>query len=212
MKKIYFLNLCECGCNQIVYGNNRFVNHHHWKGRKHLDETKDKISYYRTGKNPWNKGLTKEDPRVKKNIESRTKSIKERGSLIGENNPFYGKHHSPETCKVIGEKQIRDKNHMWNGGTSFLPYCPKFNSRLREAIRSRDNHTCQLCNIPQNGRKHSVHHIHYDKENCYPDLICLCNKCNSKVNKISERKNYENTFMNKLNERGLLFWTSSFVL
>ena len=100
----------------------------------------------------------------------------------------------------------------WKGGISYFPYCKKFNKILKEMVRTRDCRICQLCgkkeinNILINGenKKLSIHHIHYDKENCYPDLIALCNKCNSIVN--GNRKYYEELFMNKLNEKELLFW------
>ncbi len=94
----------------------------------------------------------------------------------------------------------------WKGGIAFLPYCKKFNTALKESIRNRDSRECQLCGILEkdNKRKLSIHHIHYDKENCYPDLIALCWKCNSKVN--GNRNYFERTFMNKLNDRSLLFW------
>jgi len=139
------------------------------------------------------------------------------------NNPFKNKHHSLETIKIIQEKvskKLTGKkrpshskrmsgkfNPNWKGGSSFIPYCFKFNDKLREAVRIRDNHICQLCNKTQeeNKRKLDVHHIHYDKENCYPDLITLCNMCNGKVN--FNRLYYESLFMNKLNDRQLLFWT-----
>lgn len=93
----------------------------------------------------------------------------------------------------------------WMGGLSFLPYCKKFNNELKEKIRNRDNRTCQTCGAKENGRKHSVHHIHYDKENCYPDLITVCGICNNKAN--SNRDEWEIFYMNKLNDRGLLHWT-----
>lgn len=134
-----------------------------------------------------------------------------------------GKHYSPKTEFKKGHQMTNDvilkikdsmktKNHgednpNWKGGISFLPYCFKFNNELKEIIRQRDDHICQLCNKTQDGerRKLSVHHIHYDKENCEPDLITLCRSCNIKVN--TAREYYEGLFMNKLNERELLFWT-----
>jgi len=90
----------------------------------------------------------------------------------------------------------------WRGGTSYFPYCNKFNNKLKKRIRDRDNHTCQLCGMKEDGRKLSVHHIHYDKPNCNPDLIALCNGCNGRVN--VNRDHYEALFMSKLKERGLI--------
>ncbi|VVB52181.1 Uncharacterised protein [uncultured archaeon] len=94
----------------------------------------------------------------------------------------------------------------WKGGLSFLPYCPKFNPQLREAVRIRDNYTCQNpdCGCKENGIKLDVHHVHYDKENCYPDLITLCRSCNVKAN--SNRDYWESLYMEILNDRGLLGW------
>lgn len=119
-----------------------------------------------------------------------------------------GKKSSDKTKKLISLNHAdvsKDKNPNWRDGSSFLPYCHKFNKQLKNKIRERDNKTCQLCATPENGHKHGIHHIHYDKENCNPDLITLCRGCNAKVN--FNRDYYESLFMNKLNERGLLFWT-----
>lgn len=112
--------------------------------------------------------------------------------------------------KLIG-KLSGEKHPNWNGGSSFFPYCKLFNRPLKEAVRNRDNSICQLCNKTEeeNGQKHSVHHIHYDKENCEPDLITLCRGCNAKVNQ--NRDYYENLFMNMLNDRKLLFWTKRII-
>lgn len=185
--------------------------------------------------------------------------------ISGENNPFYGKHHTKEAKqknrekhlgKLLGENnpskriEVREKissskighdvsedtklkisntkkgcipwnkdipmkessknkmrkenNYNWKGGTSFKPYCWRFNKLLKKQIRERDNRICQLCGKTEeeNHQKLSVHHIHYDKENCYPDLISLCCICNSKVN--FNREYYEEFFMNKLKEKKLL--------
>ncbi len=103
------------------------------------------------------------------------------------------------------EKMSGERHPNWKGGISFLPYCLKFNRRLKEAVKERDNHTCQLCGATDNVL--TVHHVHYDKENCYPDVITLCRGDNCKVN--FNRKHYEELFMNKLNDRELLFWTLS---
>ncbi len=106
----------------------------------------------------------------------------------------------------LSKNKTQENSSFWIDGRSYYPYCHKFNDRLKERVRNRDNRTCQLCGVKENSIRQSVHHIHYDKENCYPDLISLCRECNSKVNKKSERKYYEWVFMNKLNDKGLLFW------
>lgn len=121
-----------------------------------------------------------------------------------------GKFCSKKCMAVWQSKNICGENHpSWIDGRSFLPYCSKFNNKLKEMVRRRDNHVCQLCGLSEkeNGKKLDVHHIHYDKENCYPDLTALCCKCNTFVNKLIKRSYYEQFFMNTLNDRGLLFWT-----
>ena len=82
-------------------------------------------------------------------------------------------------------------NPRWLGGKSFEPYNPGFNKTLKDRIKKRDNDICQLCN---NCGK-DVHHIDYDKKNSdEKNLITLCKKCNSKVNK--NRSYWTNYFSN----------------
>lgn len=78
-----------------------------------------------------------------------------------------------------------EKNPNWNGGISFLPYGPEFNYNLRERIRNRDFRRCFMCSEIEhrNGRKHSVHHIDYNKENNLENnLISLCSSCHLETN------------------------------
>lgn len=154
------------------------------KGKKGIysDEYREKISKGKMGKPSWNKGR------------------------CGTPGSFKSGHkHSMETLEKISKSRIGlntgENNPSWRGGISFEPYCSKFNNQLKKKIRQRDNGTCQLCGIKENGRKLDVHHIHYDKPNCEPDLIALCQKCNCKVN--HNRDYYESLFMNNLKERGL---------
>jgi len=111
------------------------------------------------------------------------------------------------TAKIDERILSGDTHPMYIDGRSFLPYCFKFNKELKELIRNRDNRTCQYCSQKENDEKLCVHHIHYDKENCNPDLIALCRICNIKAN--TNRKQWEIIFMNKLNDRELLFWKMS---
>ncbi len=74
----------------------------------------------------------------------------------------------------------------WKGGKSFEPYCLKFNNKLKEEIRANFGHKCFLCPHIQNGRKLSIHHVDYDKNDLcngkkWP-LIPLCTKCHGKTN------------------------------
>lgn len=169
-------------------------NHPMW-GKHHSIESRRKIAAGHKGKK-----LPPFSTEHKKKISV---ALKGRQGFMGANNPFYGKHHSEEYVKRVSG----DRNSNWKGGISFEPYCSKFNDQLKRRVRDRDNHTCQLCQSKENGRKLDVHHIHHDHKNCYPDLIALCRMCHSITN--ANQNHYEPIFMNKLNERGLLFWIES---
>lgn len=188
------------------------------KGHKLSEESKKRLSEALKGRIVWNKGKTK---RKIKFICRTCKKVVEtirygRFSTFCSHKCYMqfwrGGHHSEEvrqristTNKIRGHRPpilMGEKSSQWKGGLSFLPYCPKFNEKLKESIRKRDNRTCQLCSVKENGQKLSVHHIHYDKENCEPDLISLCRRCNFKVN--NNRDYYENLFMIILKERGLV--------
>ena len=102
-----------------------------------------------------------------------------------------------------------DIRSRWKGGISGGKYCYKFNNKFREAVRERDDYTCQLCGCGQklNNDRLSVHHVHYDKENCHPDVVALCYSCHGKVN--SNRDYWEKYFENQLIDRGLYCWSLS---
>ena len=82
---------------------------------------------------------------------------------------------------------LRGSNHpQWKGGISFEPYCHKFNTQLKEEIRAAFGYKCYLCPHIQNGKKLSIHHVDYDKNDIcngkiWP-LIPLCTKCHAKTN------------------------------
>jgi len=91
--------------------------------------------------------------------------------------PDAGAKHS---AKISGE------NH-WNWqGDDYNRYYPlEFNEELKEQIRDRDDHTCQVCKLreEQLDRALDVHHIDYDKNNCEEEnLISLCRSCHMTTN------------------------------
>lgn len=99
----------------------------------------------------------------------------------------------------------QEGNPNWKGGVSFEPYSTDWTKELRLYIRTRDNFTCQLCNMTeiesliQMGRILTVHHIDYNKQNCdKSNLITTCAKCNSKAN--SNRDYWIKYFNSKLLE------------
>jgi len=108
----------------------------------------------------------------------------------GENNPFFGGHHTEETRKKMRgprphtmgrtythteeakEKMKGPRPHMrgvnnpaWKNGASFEPYCPKFSHRLKEEIRNQYGRTCANCGKSEieNGERLSVHHVDGNK-------------------------------------------------
>ena len=98
-----------------------------------------------------------------------------------------------------------ENNPNWKGGKSFEPYNINWTKELRLHIRTRDNFTCQLCNmleqesLDEMGRILTVHHIDYDKQNCEEsNLITICAKCNTKVN--GNRNYWANYFNSKIGE------------
>lgn len=109
-----------------------------------------------------------------------------------------------------GESRIGINNPNWKGGKSFEPYCEKFNERFKEKVRTRDNRTCQICGISEENnfnrykQRLHVHHVHYDKKNCYPDVLSACTRCNLKMN--SYRDYWEKECMIILENRCLLNW------
>lgn len=161
-----------------------------WNEGKHLSEDiKRHISEAKKGKMPWIKG--------KHHTEETKKKIGEKAKLrpslmLGRENKWG--HHSEESKRKIGKANSGENNHFWKGGLSFEPYTLEFNNWLKEQIRTRDNFTCQLCRLVQNGQKHCVHHIDYNKKNCDPNnLITLCRRCHTQTN-ISNRYNWLNYF------------------
>jgi hypothetical protein len=140
-------------------------------GRKHSEETKQKIrlknkgkrhspkTEFKKGQDPWNKD--------------------KKGLMVAWNKGKKRWWVSPGDFKK--GQTAGDKNPNWKGGVSFEPYAVNWGATLKRSIRERDHYTCQIC-VGQ-PEVLFVHHIDYDKQNCHPDnLITLCNSCHSKTN------------------------------
>lgn len=81
--------------------------------------------------------------------------------------------------------QAKEKHPNWLGGKSFEPYGLEWTNQLRQSIRERDNHVCQLCNKHQSQLKRilCIHHIDYVKTNNFTfNLVSLCITCHVKTN------------------------------
>jgi len=73
-------------------------------------------------------------------------------------------------------------NWKWKGGIE-KDYPLEFNHRLRDFIKSRDNHQCQICSKDlYKSRNANVHHRDGNKKNSDQDnLVLLCKDCHYKV-------------------------------
>lgn len=78
----------------------------YWEGKSRSEETKRKISESLKGKPSKVKGRKRSDEFKKKVSESQRKRL-QTIDLSGENNGFYGKHHSPETIEKIRQASIK---------------------------------------------------------------------------------------------------------
>ncbi len=187
--------LCKCGCGERIeaqlhhnsYKIPEYIHGHNNRGKHFSTEHKEKISKANLGK--YHPPLSAK-ARAKIGVASKARVRKPHSeeAKAKMSAALKGRKHGPcseETKAKIGAAQKGPKNHQWLGGLSNEPYPFDFDKNLKESIRERDNHTCQLCEKHQTelGRKLSVHHIDYDKENIDPDnLLSLCPKCHSKTN------------------------------
>jgi len=109
-----------------------------------------------------------------------------------------GKKHSPETCARIAAAKRGARNPSWKGGIAHLPYAFSFTPALREEIRRRDAHKCQICGVPQiecDCTLH-IHHADYNKSNSDPvNLVTLCSHCHART---SGNRRYWTLFFQKL--------------
>jgi len=174
--------LCKCGCGKHVKRSwrpfrkwNEFLNSHNVRNSK----TRKKISKTLIGR---------------KLPEETRKKMSEAGKI-----KIFSTEHRKNLSKTIKKLFENPENHPnWKGGISFEIYPREF-KKVRENIRERDNHTCQLCGKTekQNGKKLCAHHINYDKKNCNPkNLISLCHICNIEVN--YDREIWTRVFQNMI--------------
>lgn len=100
-----------------------------------------------------------------------------------------GKTCSNECMKLYRSKLMSGSdNHAWEGGSSFAPYCEKFNEQFKERVREFWGRKCVTCgkNEIENGQKLSIHHVNYNKSACCdnsePSFVSLCVSCHAKTN------------------------------
>jgi hypothetical protein len=106
-------------------------------------------------------------------------------SRQGAGNPMYGKTVSTETRQKLSLANRGKNSGTWRGGFRKTDYSQEWTEFLKESIRIRDGHVCQVCGAGRGLQQASfdVHHIDYNKKNCNPDnLITLCHNCHSRTN------------------------------
>jgi hypothetical protein len=85
-----------------------------------------------------------------------------------------------------GKAHSRENHPQWNGGSSFHPYCKKFNGKLKNEIRKAFDYHCFICGKVSNNKQLCIHHVDYNKsQGCAGKswgLIPLCGSCHSKTN------------------------------
>jgi len=162
------------------------------EGHTHDEETREKIAKGVRGNEPWNKGMTKEDDAriqaVSEQLtgrtlpEDRVAQMSEVGKQAWKTGAYDGRKYTGSP----GEKNAGYKDGSYIGG--YQNYPDKFNQRLREQVRKRDNRICQLCaSTPDTNKLLDVHHIDQNKDNCNMDnLISLCRSCHGKMNHTPE--------------------------
>lgn len=143
-------------------------------GKHHTEESKKKMSKSHIGNIPWNKGLTKDkDRRIKEygkkiSILKKGKTIDmlghksncecyfceaKRGNTYGENNSFYGQHHTEKTREKISKKN-KDRPSPFKGTTKDDSEHAKNISIALKGRTFTKEHRRKL-SIANTGRKHS---------------------------------------------------------
>jgi hypothetical protein len=133
-----------------------------------------------------------EDPLIRNNLLKRLEKCR--------TDPLLIKKHAEKTKRAMSDPDYRvsisgKNSHMYKNGSSYLPYCYKFNKILKLAVRKFFGFQCILCNklqseniVTRKGIKMefplAVHHIDHNKDQgCTGisfNLVPLCTSCHCK--------------------------------
>ena len=170
-------------------------------GIPHTEEAKLKMSAANKG-NKFHLGKPHSEA-TRKKISEATKRAMENPEIIHKlseagkrGKPWLGKRFSEEHCRNLTEshlgKNTGESNPNWNGGSSYEPYCPKFNNEFKERVRAFFGYRCMVpgCDhVWQPGEsKLAVHHVNFRKDACCaadvtPLFVPVCHgSCHAKTN------------------------------
>jgi hypothetical protein len=179
-------------------------------GRPKSDEHRQKLSDVKKGIMPPNIEILKKSRIGATNSEYQRQRVKEANT---------GLVRSEETKQRISENRsginCGADNAAWNGGSSYFPYCPKFNEHRKRAVRKFFGHHCICCGkhrdenvIAGKPRELSVHHIDHDRTqgcNGTPfNLVPMCHDChNDELTHQDEYKKYINQTLDSGFDNGI---------
>lgn len=153
-------------------------NGHPMKGKKHSEETRNKISRVQIGK------ILSEETKQKISLANKgnscgpvgplSKEHREKISLAnkGRTSPMFGKKHTEESKRKMSIAQIGEKLYNWKDGIFYRKshehkhLCSKYKSWMF-AIKKRDHWKCKIADKKCSGRL-EAHHILSWKD--YPEL------------------------------------------
>lgn len=145
-------------------------------GYKHTGEARERMRTARKEQKPPTLGHKHTEKWKKQNSER----------MMG-NKYGLGNKQSKEQRRNTSERMTGDKHPNWQGGISKQPYPFEFNRKLKNQIKSRDNHKCQNPGCWKTTECIHIHHIDYNKNNCCNNnLITICLSCNARANKNHE--------------------------
>lgn len=161
--------------NKEAYKDYWKTHKHPLLGKKLSIEERKRISERQMGRIPWNKGLTKTDPRVA--LNGRLAGL----TRMGNPGPVI----SEEGKEKLRQLHLGSKNPQWKGGITSQGELlrGKFYRTIRKQVLERDNYTCIMCKSQRN--LHVDHIIEWQKhvelrfsiDNCRT----LCARCHYKI-------------------------------
>lgn len=170
-----------------------------WRGRKHSEETKEKMRLAKLGSKNHFFGRNHDELTKKKISENRS------GKCTGAANPTYGKPRPVEVKSKISETRKSrgsargENNPMWRGGVAVdvrrSKRAPGVEGKLqhwREQVLRKANFVCEEC-----GSSDRLHAHHVKGWYTHPKLRfrtsngrCLCHSCHS-IETVKETKRWQ---------------------